>query len=310
MKLRQLEIFLAVAGEHSFSRAGRRLNTSQPALSRAVQALEEELGASLLIREPTRVRLTPPGERLEQLAREILEKVEDTKREIQRMSGGTPHLEIGYIPPALDTFLQEVMDSACSRLPNLHLNLHDQPPEAQRRLLEQKKIDIALVGSVCPEAEARFDVFSICRIPLRLAVSHRHPLARHKHVKLAECADEPFVRLKPETFASQQRAVEEACAQAGFTPRPEEEADTLNSLAALIGSGRGITLVPADQAARFPDRVRLLPISEPACELDFSALVSRDESRPLITTFLQECRKVASLHVSRLNPQSGAGTNS
>ncbi len=299
MKLRQLEIFLAVAEEQSFSRASRRLNTSQPALSRAVQSLEEELGAPLLIRETTQVRLTPEGERLEGLAMEILEKVEDTKREIRQMSGSTPHLDIGYIPPALDTFLQEVMDSACSRLPHLLLSLHDQTPEAQMRLMEKKKLDIGLVGSVCTEVESRFDLFSICRIPLRLAVSRRHPLADHERVKLADCKDEPFIRLRSDTFASQQRAVEDACARAGFKPKPGEEADTLNSLAALIGSGRGITLVPADLAPRFPEQVKLVPISEPVCDIDFTAVVSRDESRPLITTFLQECRKVATLHMSQ-----------
>jgi len=293
MKLRQLEIFLAVAEEQSFSRASRRLNTSQPALSRAVQALEEELDVSLLIREPTQVTLTPEGERLEGLAMEILEKVEDSKREIRQMSGNSTHLEIGYIPPALDTFLQEVMDSACSRLPHLFLSLHDQTPEAQMRLLEKKKLDIGLVGSVCPEEASRFDLFTICRIPLHLAVSRRHPLSDQPLVELAECREEPFIRLSSDTFPSQQRAVEEACARAGFSPKPGEEADTLNSLAALIGSGRGMTLVPADLAPRFPEQVKLLPVSSPDCEIDFTAVVSRDESRPLITTFLQECRQVA-----------------
>lgn len=304
MKLRQLEIFLEVAEEQSFSRASRRLNTSQPAVSRAVQSLEEELGVSLLVREPTQIRLTPEGERLEGLAMEILEKVEHTKREIQQMSGNTPHLDIGYIPPALDTFLQEVMDSACTRLPHLLLSLHDKSPEDQLRLMEKQQLDIGLVGSVDPEVENRFDLFTVCRIPLRLAVSKRHPISDRDEIPLSACKDESFIRLSHATFASQQRAMEAACARAGFTPKGGEEADTLNSLMALISTGRGLALVPADLAPRFPDQVKLLPVSDPDCEIDFHAVVRRDESRPLITTFLQECRKVATLKLSDTQPPS------
>jgi DNA-binding transcriptional LysR family regulator len=83
MSFDQLRYFVAVAEEASVSRAARRLNISQPPLTRHIRSLEDELGTSLFERGPTGMRLLPPGEALVARAREILAAVDAAKLDVQ-----------------------------------------------------------------------------------------------------------------------------------------------------------------------------------------------------------------------------------
>ncbi len=301
MELRQLEQYLAVADELSFSAAARRLHMSQPALSRSVKQLEEELGVTLLERSTARVRLTAAGDRLIDLANDLIDQSKELQGELRRIGEGKQQrLEIGYITPALDSFLQESLDMSQARFPDLTLNLHDLSPQAQTERLEKGELDVALLGSACPVLEQRFDLFQICEIPLRLALSSTHECARRRSLHLQECSEEVFISLKETSFPGRQALVEEACIQAGFSPRFGRQADSLHSLLALIGSGQGISLVPADMESLLPSRVKLLPLRSPECHITFMAAVTRDEARPTVRAFLQECRELAHSSMGRL----------
>ena len=100
MDLRHLRYFQAVAEELSFSRAAQRLNIAQPALSRAVQELEEELGVRLIDRNRRTIRLTPAGEVLLRETGLIFENLDDTLRKVRRTASGEDgELRLGYIGP-------------------------------------------------------------------------------------------------------------------------------------------------------------------------------------------------------------------
>ena len=102
MELRHLRYFVAVAEELHFRRAAERLHMSQPPLSQQIRRLEEEVGATLLVRNQRRVELTAAGTAYLARAREILHAVEDAAREARRVQRGeVGRLAVGFVGSAL-----------------------------------------------------------------------------------------------------------------------------------------------------------------------------------------------------------------
>src|SRR5258706_16384971 len=96
--LRQLRYFMALAERLHFGRAAEALHISQPPLSRAIRALEEQLGVPLFARTRRRVELTPQGARLLEEARRVTGQLERTVHELRAMSAGArPRLRIGFV---------------------------------------------------------------------------------------------------------------------------------------------------------------------------------------------------------------------
>src|SRR5215831_8172836 len=113
MELRQLRYFVAVAETGNISRAAQKIFLTQPALSRQIKALEQEIGQSLLERQAHSIRLTPAGETLLQEARELLkhadgvvERVRATGRRVRLRVGYAPSLASGILPTAVEAFTQ------------------------------------------------------------------------------------------------------------------------------------------------------------------------------------------------------------
>src|SRR6478609_10843669 len=96
--LRRLRYFVAVAERLHFGRAAEALHISQPPLSRAIRALEEELGVALFTRTRRKVELTPEGERLLDETRRLTRQLERTVHELQAMASGRhARLRIGFV---------------------------------------------------------------------------------------------------------------------------------------------------------------------------------------------------------------------
>nr|HVY72080.1 LysR family transcriptional regulator [Verrucomicrobiae bacterium] len=98
VELRQLRYFAGVAGELNFTRAARKLRVAQPALSRQIRQLEEEIGVVLLERNPRAVRLTPAGQGFLAEAQALLEKSEQAVRRARAGGNSTAtKLDVGYV---------------------------------------------------------------------------------------------------------------------------------------------------------------------------------------------------------------------
>lgn len=130
MELRTLRYFQAVAEELSFSRAAERLHIAQPALSRAVRDLEEELGTPLLARNKHKVRVTPAGAVLLRETGVLLGLAEEAARKVQRTAlGQEGELRLGYIGPPTRDFLAGVLREFRIRYPRVTVILEERTPE-------------------------------------------------------------------------------------------------------------------------------------------------------------------------------------
>src|SRR6266850_6633112 len=126
MELRHLRYFIGVAETENVSRAALKLHVSQPALSRQIRDLEDELGFLLLERTGRSVRLTESGRTFLIEARAVLQRAEDAVKAARAVAiGGRAELHIGYAPSLTARILPPALRAFQAELPNVRVKLHD-----------------------------------------------------------------------------------------------------------------------------------------------------------------------------------------
>jgi DNA-binding transcriptional LysR family regulator len=244
--LRELECFLAVSEELSFTRGARRLRLAQPPLSRHVRSLEEKLGVALLERSKRRVELTPAGQAFRTEARDILPALRRAAEAARRAARGeTGRIEVGFVSAVLSPELVEVFTRFGRLRPDIRLQLHDLLPAEQLAALARRELDLAFVG-VAPE-----------RLPAGLAatpwreedllafVPPNHPFAGRDELRLVELSGEPMVTISGEAAPAYDSMLHALCLAEGFQPRIVREAQRAQAVAALTVAGAGLAVLPA-----------------------------------------------------------------
>ncbi|MFD0893862.1 LysR family transcriptional regulator [Luteolibacter ambystomatis] len=244
--LRELECFLAVAEELSFTRAARRLNLAQPPLSRHVRVLEEKLGAVLFEREPRGVSLTPAGHLFYEETRTIPNRLTRAGEAVKRtVAGETARLRLGFVSAVMNDDLVEILRRFRGTHPQVQILLHDAPPHDQLRAIAEGRLDGGFVGIEAPADAAGIEVTPWHREALCCFVASDHPLAGRRQVALKELAKEPFVAVAHEAAPAFAALVGRMCADAGFRPRVILESPRAQAVAVMVAAGSGIAILPA-----------------------------------------------------------------
>ena len=149
MDMRHLRYFQAVAEELSYSAAARRLRIAQPALSRAVQELEEATGVRLLDRNRRTVRLTPAGAVLLREAGLLFDRWEESLRRVRRTASGEEgELRLGYIGPPTRGFLSPLLREYRSRWPRVSVVLEERTPERVWEMVARGRLSAGITRPV------------------------------------------------------------------------------------------------------------------------------------------------------------------
>ena len=292
MELRQLRHFVAVAEDGNISRAAKRVFLTQPALSRQIKALEEEIGQCLLERQAHSIRLTPAGEALLREARDLLQHAEQVLERV-RTSGRGLCLRIGYAPSLAAGMLSVAVGNFTQAHPNIHVELLDLSTAEMLAGLEGDKLDVALcVGQQRQTRGLKWT--PLVRAPWRLGVNRDHPLARRSHVTPPEVASQPLLVYSQRDYPEYWDAVTEWLRSHRQHPRIGGEYSGAENLMAAVESGLGVALVTTQMARLFPKRVELITLSsapEPVC-IAAGHRANRAEDKPL-AVFVEELRKAA-----------------
>lgn len=156
MDFKRLSYFLAVAEELHFGRASARLGIAQPPLSRQIAQFEREIGAVLFDRSRSQIRLTQAGELLLERAREILERVDQTEREVMRIGQGVAgRLRIAFVGTATFGVLPNIIRAFRAAHPDIELALSAMNNAELKRALIQREIDIAVARPSIDDAELK-----------------------------------------------------------------------------------------------------------------------------------------------------------
>src|SRR2546423_3041254 len=244
MELRHLRYFLAVGEALNFTRAAAQLRIAQPALSRQVQDLEDEIGVDLLRRSPRGVTLTAEGKLYLEEVRELLKRVEDSVEKVRALARGEyGELHVGYAPSPTVEILPPALAAFQKAAPGVKVWLHDLSSDEMITGLRNATLELAVMVHE-PIGEDTADVqFEVLRTyPLCVAMAAAHPFARLKSVTLERLAAEPIVGLRRKDYSEYHRIVDRVFAAIGAKPRIAVECDSASSLITEVEAGRGVAL--------------------------------------------------------------------
>jgi len=247
--LRQLRYFVAVAERLHFGRAAEALHISQPPLSRAIRALEDELGVALFTRTRRRVELTPQGARLLEEARRVTGHLERTVHELRAMAAsGHARLRIGFVSLADYGVLPGLLKAYKSAQPGVRLALREMLSPDQAAALAAGELDFGLLLPPVAGA-ARLEHLVVQRERFVVALPAKHRLAAGKgKLALASLAGEPFVTIPRQIAPRLYDIVAQLAAQAGMSLNIAQEAIQMQTVVSLVSSGLGAAIVPASVA--------------------------------------------------------------
>ena len=267
MEFHQLRYFVAAAEELSVSKAAERVHVSQPALSRQIRLLEEEIGLRLFDRIKQRIHLTEAGKFFLLKARQLLCDSEMAVQRVREEFGGARKtLRLGFLSPFLDDLVAPVVREFQQRHPASKVSLFDLPPRTQLDRLRLRELDAGLLGNLDDEERKRFDFRRLSKHRFVVVLPEIHRLSGRKSVKLAELAGEEWVSLSNAFFPKRREFLIETCGTAGFVPRIVSETDSLPMMLAEIGTGGGVGLMPG-HAAKLPHAgCVLLKLTSPVIE--------------------------------------------
>jgi DNA-binding transcriptional LysR family regulator len=245
MEFHQLRYFVAAAEELSITRAAERLHVSQPALSRQIASLEDEVGVPLFERIRKRIHLTDAGRFFLPKARQILCDAETSVQQVREKFGAARRtIRLGFQTPFLDDIVAPALKVLRKEKRRASVDLFELGPRAQLDRLRDGELDLILVGNMLDEDRERFGVRRLMRAKMAIVLPADHRLAGRKQVSLKEVAEDPHVSLTDAVFPGRREFVTKIFRSQGLDARFGHECDSLSLLLGEVSTGDGVALLP------------------------------------------------------------------
>ena len=275
MKIAGLRAFVTVVERGSLAAAARALNISEPALSRQIAALEDEIGLTLFSREQRQLVATREGEAFVSEAQLVLNALERLPEVASGIRDGSrrrlrvitmSRLSLGITAPAIAAFRKAE--------PDVLVSIDVQPRRALERWIVGQPFDIG-IGSLPVqypgiESEVVFEVPAVAVLP------RGHRLATRSHLGAEDLAGEPLIAVARTSLIGQQ--IEEVFAREGIVAAPATVVSQSRLACQLVALGAGYTITDPIVASTFADKVRCVPI-RPTLSLSFGLLFRKSERR-------------------------------
>ncbi|WP_028580301.1 LysR family transcriptional regulator [Desulfogranum japonicum] len=302
MDTKQLKYFVAVAEELHFGRAAKRLNMSQPPLSQQIMKFEEELGVSLFQRNNRSVSLTPEGRLLLEEAKAILSSIDRARDHVRAVAAGKEgHLSLGYIGPALDTPLAEIIKEFKQTYPKVRFELMEMPTNVQLEAVQNGGIDAGVVRLFKHDTEGLVCI-KYHEESYALALPSGHRLEHRKQIAIEELSQEDFIFFPR---ASQPHLYDEwmsIFSEYGVNPKIVQEAFTKAASLSLVAASIGIAIVPESIARRAPKQVRFKRLVGKQPRLEMHMVFKKNTHHPVREKLLSIIHKVTGYPYMGDNP--------
>ena len=265
MDSRQLEYFVAVAEELSFTRAAARCHIVQSALSYQIARLEREQGIALFERTSRSVRMTAAGALLLPRARAVLGELEAARSGLAELAGViTGRLRVGIVGSTGQAapVVEHALAAFHHAHPAVEIAITDTGSRHMADQVRNGELDLAFVGLFADQVPGDLAHRILTDESLVVAVPHGHPLTGAPADLAALAAEIAFVEMRPESGLRAQ--VDAAFARAGVTRRIAFELATSAAVVRFVALGFGAAVVPRSATTAAPDDVAVLEFADPA----------------------------------------------
>lgn len=241
MDIYHLRSFVVLAEHRHFGRAAQALHVSQPALTKQIRRLEEELGSSLFEREPTGARLSAVGQRWLPEAQAVITRFDQAVAFAHKSARGTVgQLRVGFGAHTLE-LVPKLVAKLRESAPDVQITLRDMSSAEQASALSAGQLDVGFMRMPIPDA-ARYKHVPIIEDRLALVVPVGTKLSGKRW--LIEFRDTPFVSISRNRSPGFFNHVLDLCAAYGFHPRIVQEVHEFPTAIALVRAGMGVTMIP------------------------------------------------------------------
>lgn len=295
IELRQLRYFVRIAELEHFGQAAQELHVVQPALSRQIKQLEEELGVELFDRLPRGVRLTEAGKVLLTKASAMLDEVDRMVVATQLAAAGkTGFLKIGFADGATYSgHVPEILGKFRKSHPKVEMQLVPASSITQAELLANDSIDVGFVYWV-PNNTDSIKSHSINdeRIVLAAAKTNRS-INNRKSLALRDLIEVPFVWFKRTDSPLYFDLILSKCAKAGLTMNVVQEAFTESTMLSLVSADIGVTFITESARKRKPENVALIELRDLDATITMQAMWRSDNRNPALKPFISVIKSLA-----------------
>ncbi|MBS4214034.1 LysR family transcriptional regulator [Neobacillus rhizophilus] len=260
MELLQLRYFLKVAKLEHMTRAAQELRIAQPALSKTIARLEEDLGVPLFDRKGRNIRLNSFGKVYLKKVEKALMLLDEGRREVEDLAG----YERGRVFLATTTHkcFSDVIGSFISLHPDVKLQITQASKREKIQQLRNGEIDFCITFP--PIEQSGIEGLSFLTEKIYLAVPHTHRFANRRNIDLSEVADDPFICIKKGNPFREM--TDEFCQLAGFTPNIICEVDEHTAVVHFMSMGIGVAFIPDTLIGNIETSFHLLHIDNPICQ--------------------------------------------
>ncbi|WP_248884356.1 LysR family transcriptional regulator [Acidithiobacillus acidisediminis] len=296
IEIRQLRTIEAILQHGSIAAAAQRLHLTQSALSHQLRGLENELEIKIFARDGGHpLRLSPAGERLYALAREVLPALRRTQEELRRLASGRGgRLRIAVECHTCFDWLTPAMDCFRSAWPDVEMDIVSGFQQDPLLLLRNYQADLAILSAPESVAAGDIELHTLFGYEVLGLLSPRHPLANQAFLRPEDFLEETVI-----TYPVEDQRLDlfrEFLRPAGVQPWRRRQAELTVIILQLVASGQGVAALPAWAVSSYGDRgyVRALPLGPTGLWQELQAATLPGQSaQPHLQAFLQELRNSA-----------------
>ena len=286
MELRHLRYFVAVAEELNLTRAAARLRVAQPALSRQMHDLEDELQTPLLERGHAGVQLTRAGRAYYSRARAILAQAAEATNEARAAAGViSGRLAIGFPTGIHLNYLAPVITAFHQANPQVEFDYFHGLADQQVKALRDGRIDLGFV--MLPIALDGLEQLVVWRVPFKVVLPTKHPLAKRREFELADLRGEDFVFCPRDSRPEFYDEFIRQCINAGFRPRIVAEVGGYPAnMLGLVSVGAGLSVLPHFQQVEHIKGLVWRLLTKPRLWSDFALVWRKNAPSRVRTEFI------------------------
>jgi len=294
VNLRNINHFVVVAEEENLHRAAERLRIAQPALTRQIKLLEQNIGALLFERLPRGLRLTAAGRSYLQDARNVLAMSLAASRRAKLVDEGfLGSIKLGFHEVAHRYLVfKAIMAEFMAQYPEVQFEFRTLSSQEQIDALIRDELDTGFLYSWKPlppplaSVVVRTDSYAV-------AVSAQHLFAQRASISLGELADQPFLWVDRSRNLAQSNVLIAACARAGFVPRIVHDGIVSEaSMLSLVSVGAGIAFLPLSLQETNPP-IALIPVDGLDVDVELHLAYREDARSAALDHFIGCARSVA-----------------